>query len=91
MVTRFTPGADLLAPYWPRDLYVLGDNGRPLAARGNVLGVYLHGLLEDPAVLQALFGRAGAAPVPTLDSVFERLADCAASHFQPGVLSALID
>ncbi|MBY0410399.1 MAG: cobyric acid synthase, partial [Burkholderiaceae bacterium] len=45
---------------------------------GNVLGVYLHGLLEDPAALQALFGRAapaGAAPVPTLDAVVDGLAD----------------
>jgi adenosylcobyric acid synthase len=25
-------------------------------AAGNVLGCYLHGLFEDPAVLQALFG-----------------------------------
>jgi adenosylcobyric acid synthase len=40
-------------------------------AAGNVLGVYLHGLFEDPAVLHALFG-AGA---PTLDSVFDGLAD----------------
>lgn len=33
-------------------------------AQGNVLGLYLHGLLEDPAALQALFGREGAAPCP---------------------------
>ena len=37
---------------------------------GHVLGLYLHGLFEDPAVLQALFG----AEVPTLESVFEGLA-----------------
>lgn len=36
VVTRFIPGGDLLAPYWPRDLYVLGENGRPVAASGNV-------------------------------------------------------
>ncbi|MBA4327573.1 MAG: cobyric acid synthase CobQ [Polaromonas sp.] len=53
---------------------------------GNVLGVYLHGLFEDPAVLQALFG----ASTPTLDSVFEGLAGYIAQHFEPGVLDALI-
>lgn len=57
---------------------------------GNVLGLYLHGLFEDAAVLQALFGRAGAAQAPTLDAVFERMADFIAAHFAPGVLDALI-
>ena len=55
-------------------------------AAGNVLAVYLHGLLEDPGVLQALFG----ATTPTLDSVFDGLADFIEQHFQPGVLDALI-
>ena len=53
---------------------------------GNVLGLYLHGLLEDPAALQALFG----AAVPTLESVFEGMADYVARHFQAGVLDALV-
>lgn len=57
---------------------------------GNVLGVYLHGLLEDPAALQALFGRVGAAPVPTLDAVFEGLARMADASFAPGALRVLI-
>ena len=55
-------------------------------AAGNVLGCYLHGLFEDPAVLRALFG----ATVPTLDSVFDGLADFIAQHVEPGVLDALI-
>ncbi len=55
-------------------------------AAGNVLGVYLHGLLEDPRVLQALFG----AAVPTLDTVFDGLADVVERHFQPGVLAGLV-
>ena len=55
-------------------------------AAGNVLGLYLHGLFEDPRVLQALFG----ATTPTLDSVFEGLADYIAKHFQPDVLQSLI-
>ena len=53
---------------------------------GNVLGMYLHGMFEDPRVLQALFG----ATVPTLDSVFDGLADYVGQHFEPGVLQALI-
>jgi adenosylcobyric acid synthase len=67
-----------------------GPDGAPLGwqnAAGNLLGVYLHGLFEDPAVLQALFG----ASVPTLDSVFDGLADFVERHFAPGVLSGLID
>jgi adenosylcobyric acid synthase len=54
---------------------------------GNVIGVYLHGLFEDPAVLQALFG----ASTPTLESVFEGLAGYIDRHFDPGVLDGLID
>ena len=57
---------------------------------GNVLGLYLHGLFEDPAALQALFGARLAGPVPTLDSVFDGLADYIEQHFEPGVLAALI-
>ncbi len=55
-------------------------------AQGNVLGVYLHGLLEDPAVLRALFG----ASVPTLDAVFDGLADYIGQHFEAGVLDSLV-
>lgn len=55
-------------------------------ASGNVLGVYLHGLFEDPAVLQALFG----ASTPTLDSVFDGLADYIGTHFDSGFLDLLI-
>jgi adenosylcobyric acid synthase len=55
-------------------------------AEGNVLGVYLHGLFEDPRVLQALFG----AHAPTLENVFDGLADFIERHFEPGVLPSLI-
>ncbi len=59
-------------------------------ARGNVLGLYLHGLFEDPAALQALFGSTHGAPVRTLDNVFDGLADALERHFAPGVLASLI-
>ena len=56
------------------------------SAAGTVLGCYLHGLFEEPAVLHALFG----AATPTFDSVFDGLADYIASHFEPDVLDALV-
>ena len=55
-------------------------------AAGNVLGLYLHGMFEDPAVLQALFG----ATTPTLDSVFDGLADYITQHFEADFLDSLI-
>ena len=72
----------------------IGDVALPVMANGlawqnpagNVLAVYLHGLFEQPAVLQALFG----ATTPTLDSVFDGLADFIEQHFAPGVLASLI-
>ena len=64
---------------------------------GNVLGLYLHGLFEDAGVLQALFGPLLAkkmpglsAKVPTLDAVFDGLADYIDAHFAPGVLQGLV-
>ncbi len=44
----------------------------------------MHGLFEDPRVLQALYG----AATPTLDSVFDGLADYIDRHFEPGVLQS---
>jgi adenosylcobyric acid synthase len=53
----------------------------------SVLGVYLHGLFENPAVVAALFG---VTPQP-LEAVFDRLADTLDDAFAPGVLDALAD
>ncbi|MES2185563.1 MAG: cobyric acid synthase [Pseudomonadota bacterium] len=72
-----------------------GDVGRAVlpdglgwqgGTHGQVLGLYLHGLFESPAVLQALFG----ADAPTLDTVFDGLADHADAHFNPGFLESLL-
>jgi adenosylcobyric acid synthase len=47
------------------------DDGQAIAwQQGPVLGVYAHGLFEQPAFLQALFGQAA----PTLDDALDRLA-----------------
>lgn len=54
---------------------------------GRVLGVYAHGLFEQAAVLQALFG----ATTPPLDAVFDGLADFIDMHFKPGTIAGLID
>jgi adenosylcobyric acid synthase len=53
---------------------------------GNVLGVYLHGLFEDAAVLHALFG----ARAPSLEAVFDGLAAEIEQAFAPGALASLI-
>jgi adenosylcobyric acid synthase len=54
--------------------------------QGPVLGHYVHGLFEQPAVLRALFGQSG----PSLDQVFDGLADYIARHFRAGALMDLI-
>ncbi len=53
---------------------------------GNVLGIYLHGMFEDSAVMQALWG----ADAPSLDAVFEGLANFLDTHVDTGFLSKLV-
>ena len=72
-------GGDVARPVLPDGLAWQSSNGQ-------VLGLYLHGLLENAAVLQALFG----AQAPTLDSVFDGLADFIDTHLGPQQLRALL-
>ncbi|MEJ6000614.1 cobyric acid synthase [Paucibacter soli] len=55
--------------------------------QGSVLGLYAHGLFEQPALLRALFG----AEVQTLEAVFDALADFIDRHFQAGHLLQLLE
>jgi len=54
--------------------------------RGPVLGLYLHGLFENPAVLQALFGSAPPPLDARLDALAERVGHC---FTRPTLLSLL--
>jgi adenosylcobyric acid synthase len=55
-------------------------------ARGSILGVYLHGLFEDPAVVAALLGE---APPRTLDDAFEGIADAVERHLDLAAVDEL--
>ena len=50
---------------------------------GPVLGIYLHGLFEQPALLSALFGE---SPTRSLDDAFEELADAAEEYLDVSAL-----
>jgi adenosylcobyric acid synthase len=64
-----------------------GDAHEPIGWQaGPVIGWYAHGLFEKPSVMQALFGRVA----PSLDGVFDALADFIDLHFEPGVLLDLL-
>jgi adenosylcobyric acid synthase len=63
-------------------------DGEPIGWQaGPVLGLYLHGMFENPALLRTLFGH---APRP-LDDVFDGLADFIDTHLDTGALMALLD
>jgi adenosylcobyric acid synthase len=55
-------------------------------ADGPVLGVYVHGLFESPAVRAALFGGAGDSG---LAATFDLLADAVGQHLDTGLLARL--
>lgn len=79
-------GQTAARPDLPAPLPVLPEDLGWQNAQGNVLGLYLHGLFEDGAVLQALFG----AEAPTLDRVFDGLAAAVERDFRPGWLESLL-
>ena len=71
---RLLPGAVAALP-----------EGRGVVA-GNVLGISVHGCLEDPALVAALLG---VEPPAGLDAVFDSLADLVDAHLDTGLLLQL--
>ncbi|MEX1004789.1 MAG: cobyric acid synthase [Acidimicrobiia bacterium] len=61
--------------------------GPQLWASGSVLATTVHGLLEDPVVLEALTGH---HPDPVLEPTFERLADAIDTHLDTDHLMRLV-
>ncbi|HEX8754258.1 MAG TPA: cobyric acid synthase [Solirubrobacterales bacterium] len=57
-------------------------------ARGAVLGIAAHGLLEEPAALEALFGR---RPEHSLDATLDQLADEVMAAIDPAAVEDLVD
>jgi adenosylcobyric acid synthase len=53
---------------------------------GAILGVYCHGLLENPALIAALTGVVIKAP----ESAFDKVADVVERSFTPGYLDSLV-
>lgn len=56
-------------------------------AQGPVLATAVHGLLEHPGVLRALFG---TEPTATLDETFDRLADLVDEHLDTDLLRSAV-
>jgi adenosylcobyric acid synthase len=50
---------------------------------GPVLGIYVHGLFEQPGILGALFG---ASPRRSLEQAFDELADATEKHVDVATL-----
>jgi adenosylcobyric acid synthase len=61
------------------------DGEASVYVEGTVCGVYLHGLFEQPAFVEALIG---SRPRRTLDDVFESLADAVEAHLDLDALLA---
>ena len=78
--TELSPGASAGA-------VLMNGQGETIGwQRGNVLGLYAHGLFESAPVLRALFG----ADIKPLDAVFDGLADFIDTHFEPNSLMDLL-
>ena len=77
------------APSAPTELRAVLHDERGAAIGwqcGPVLGLYAHGLFESDAVLQALFGSAGAV-LPTLDARIDAWADLVEAHLDRALLA----
>ncbi len=72
----------------PRPVVTAADDAtRALGwQQAGVLGLYVHGLFESPAVIQALFG----VSMPTLEQSFERLADVVETEFSRDFLRGIV-
>jgi adenosylcobyric acid synthase len=60
--------------------------GGPVWASGRVLATTVHGLLEDPDVVERLVGR---RPPPVLEETFDLLADAVDAHLDTALLERL--
>ena len=56
-------------------------------ARGGVLGISVHGVLEEPEVLRALFG---AAPERSLDAELDHLTDAVTDAIDISAVEAIV-
>jgi adenosylcobyric acid synthase len=59
-----------------------------LWGRGAVLATTLHGLLEDPKIVEAL---SGVRPAPVLEATFDLLADAVDEHLDTAMLWRMVD
>ena len=59
----------------------------PVWASGRVLATTVHGLLEDPDVVERLVGR---RPPPVLEDTFDLLADAVDAHLDTALLHRLV-
>ena len=75
-------------PDLPAAAVALRDDGGEAIGwqRGNVLGVYAHGLFESPALLRAMWG----ATAPALEDSFDMLADHVERHLDQKLLDRLL-
>lgn len=64
-----------------------GDAGPLIRTSGSLLATSVHGLLEDPAVVEPMLGR---RPSPVLEPTFELLADVVDEHLDTDLLLRLI-
>ncbi len=68
---------------------LLSEAARPVVLgwqQGEVLGIYVHGLFENPAVVAALFGRRA----PALEATFDLLATVVEAGFGEAALESLL-